>query len=335
MNLPDLSVVIPTLNSRQLLEPVLPQMREWSREVGEIIVVDSHSTDGTVELLRGALDASNIQFHTHPPGLYASWNFGISQATRKYLHIATAGDAISLAALRYLISVADSSAADVVVAPPLFVDEAGNPVPDPDWPIFQILNSQPDQQEILLANQELACVALFHCRPPLRYNCWLGSSASNLYRTQLLQAHPFPTNAGHFGDTLFALEQAWHIKAVFCRKRCGTFILHNHTDLTSPEKRKWLSDVFEGAWQESFSRLLKEMALPDQAAGLINLLLADMKLSGEMVEQLRDKLCSETEKKKQLRAKLESLKTKNRDKAKHGSHAPRLIHQLLAKLGIR
>lgn len=310
MNLQDVSVVVPTLNSRSLLEPVLPRMREWMGQVGEVIVVDSHSTDGTLDVLRAALDFPHAKFLSHPPGLYASWNHGISQATREVLSIATAGDAISLEDLEYLVSVAGTSGADVVIAPPVFCDREGKALPDARWPLLQLLEAHKEQDEIPLSGDELVYFALFHCRPPVKYDCWLGSSASNLYRTKVLQAHPFPTHAGNFGDTLFALEQAWHLKAVFCRRRCGKFVVHNHTDLRSPEDRQRLFEVFDGPWKQSFSRLSERLAMAEPANRMVQFLLADLARSGAEVEKLRDKLWSETGKKDRLRTQLEELKSK-------------------------
>jgi dolichol-phosphate mannosyltransferase len=46
------SVVVPTLNERERLTPCLRGLTQQSYEVREIIVVDSHSTDGTVELVK-------------------------------------------------------------------------------------------------------------------------------------------------------------------------------------------------------------------------------------------------------------------------------------------
>lgn len=48
------SVVVPTLNERDRLTPCLVGLTHQSYEVREIIVVDSHSTDGTPELVKDA-----------------------------------------------------------------------------------------------------------------------------------------------------------------------------------------------------------------------------------------------------------------------------------------
>jgi dolichol-phosphate mannosyltransferase len=48
------SVVVPTLNERDRLTPCLVGLSQQSYEVREIIVVDSHSTDGTPDLVKNA-----------------------------------------------------------------------------------------------------------------------------------------------------------------------------------------------------------------------------------------------------------------------------------------
>jgi dolichol-phosphate mannosyltransferase len=48
------SIVVPTLNERERLNPCLMGLSQQSYEVREIIVVDSHSTDGTQELVKDA-----------------------------------------------------------------------------------------------------------------------------------------------------------------------------------------------------------------------------------------------------------------------------------------
>ena len=44
----------------------------------EVIVVDSFSTDGTIELIKAELRHPQLKIMAHPPGLYQSWNHGIA-----------------------------------------------------------------------------------------------------------------------------------------------------------------------------------------------------------------------------------------------------------------
>lgn len=255
MPIDQLSVIIPTRNSRRLIEPHLDAMREWLPHVGEIIVVDSFSEDGTMELLREKCDFPHTQFLSHPPGLYASWNSAIRQATRPYLHVATSGDAITRDELEYLIQTAEATQTDVVSSCPNFFEEDGRPLRNQRWPIHDVLDAHPNDEVVLMSGPQLAILALTHCSPPFRYDSWLGSSASNVYRTAVLQAHPFREDAGHGADTYFGIENALKLKAAFCRRRCGRFILHGPSGGAQKQDRQRLFAVFDAAWLACFIEL--------------------------------------------------------------------------------
>jgi hypothetical protein len=54
----------------------------------------------------------------------------------------------------------------------------------------------------------------------------LGSSASNLYRTKILQKYPFHLNFGHGGDAALGLQIAPFAKLGITRKVLSTFVAH-------------------------------------------------------------------------------------------------------------
>ena len=88
------SVLVPTRNAAPLLAEHLAAMRAWTDAVAEIVVVDSQSTDGTVEMIRAGLKHPRIKVLQHPPGLYQSWNFGIGQLESELCYISTVGKAL-------------------------------------------------------------------------------------------------------------------------------------------------------------------------------------------------------------------------------------------------
>ena len=259
MTLQDISVVMPTRNCRHLLEPTLDTVREWVGDVNEVIVVDSFSTDGTVELLKESLNFPNVRFTTHPPGLYASWNYGISQAGSDWLYMATAGDVMGREDLEYLLGVAKSTGADIIVSPPEFYDEQHQKVDNHRWPIHELLEHCPDKEVVELSGVELVAFALTYCMPPLRYDSWLCSSASNLYRTSVLQANPFPENAGHGGDTLLGVQVATLLKAAFCRRSCGRFVLHTRPKAVAAEEQVRIHELFNAVHQKCFGWLVGQL----------------------------------------------------------------------------
>src|ERR1043166_9178000 len=182
-----IGVVVPTRNSASLVPQHLDTMRQWLDEVQEVVVVDSFSEDGTVDLLETGLRHPNARFFEHPPGLYQSWNFGIAQLKTEYCYISTVGDGITLEGLQQLMEVISRLRADVVVSKPRFIKVNGSPLPPPRWPIDDLLTTLRVTDPQALEGMGLFLFTLLNYRDAI-----LGSSASNLYRTRVLQEKPFP-----------------------------------------------------------------------------------------------------------------------------------------------
>jgi glycosyltransferase involved in cell wall biosynthesis len=104
-------------------------MQAWLDLVDEVIVVDSRSTDGTLDLIRAELQHPQLRIIERDRGLYASWNEGIAATTGDWVYISTAGDLITRDQLLHLREVGEALSADVVVSPPDFAyEEDGQPV---------------------------------------------------------------------------------------------------------------------------------------------------------------------------------------------------------------
>ena len=76
----DVSAVVCTKNSMPGISDCLSSLREAG--IGEIIVVDAHSTDGTVEVARNFADQLLSDSGT---GLGNARNIGISHSTKNYI----------------------------------------------------------------------------------------------------------------------------------------------------------------------------------------------------------------------------------------------------------
>jgi glycosyltransferase involved in cell wall biosynthesis len=74
---PTVSVVIPTLNEAENLPYVLPNIPKW---VDEVILVDGHSTDGTVEVARQLLPSIRV-IYEEARGKGAALRAGFAAAT--------------------------------------------------------------------------------------------------------------------------------------------------------------------------------------------------------------------------------------------------------------
>lgn len=226
-----IGVVVPTRNCRPYLQRHVAGLSQWIDLAEEVVVVDSHSTDGTVEFLRDQLRHPNLRFLTHPPGLYASWNFGISQIRSKYTTIATCGDTLTRAGIESLASGIGHLDCDVLISKPAFEDPEGRPVPAPRWPVDEV-------------------VSMLRLEAPRRLDRWqalafmandltsafTGSCASCLFRTDTLQQRPFPTDVGASGDGVWALRNALQISWGVTPGVFSTFLKHP-VDSTSSDRQ--------------------------------------------------------------------------------------------------
>lgn len=258
--LKNISVVMPTLNCRYLIEPLAVQIRQLASAVAELIVVDSQSEDGTVEFLEATLEGLPYRVISRPRGLYASWNEGIAACREKWIYMATAGDIISTEELTFLGEVAAKTDADVVSGTPRFVDEDGKTLGDEKWPIIELFNRRTDEEIIEMHGLELVAFALLFCHPGGRTQSWLGSSASNLYKASCLQAHPFPEAVGPTGDVLWGLRHADKVRAVFCKRRCGHFVMHERAGGPILVHNKEVLAIYVEAWAEARNWLSQNFA---------------------------------------------------------------------------
>jgi glycosyltransferase involved in cell wall biosynthesis len=216
-----IGVVIPTKNSMSSLPVHLRGMREWLDLVDQVVVVDSDSSDGTVEYLRGKLSHPDVTYTSHPPGLYASWNHAIARIRSPWVLIATVGDIMTRAGLERLHKSARSLDCEVIMSKPEFRDQADRKLPDVFWPIDDIIKTLEITAPRRLTRWEAIIFAASH---PL--GALLGSCASNLFRAEVLRRFPFPADFGTAGDGawgwLHAAEVSWGIVP----EKFSSFLVH-------------------------------------------------------------------------------------------------------------
>ena len=109
---PGITVVINTLNEEKNLPFALRSVQPWA---DEIIVVDMHSQDRTVEIAR----SFGAKIHLHPgPGFdYAPRAFALKQAGSEWIMVLDADELVPVDLSRDLRRLADSGEADVVLIP--------------------------------------------------------------------------------------------------------------------------------------------------------------------------------------------------------------------------
>ncbi len=92
MNWPAISVVIPVKNEASKISACIDGILSQTIPVKEIIVIDSGSTDGTVELLKNYQQVTLFQIQGSEFNHGETRNFGISMATSEFV-LLTVGDA--------------------------------------------------------------------------------------------------------------------------------------------------------------------------------------------------------------------------------------------------
>jgi hypothetical protein len=220
-----IGVVIPTRNSLPYLPAHLQSVLPWIEMAEQIVIVDSDSTDGTVEYIREHLMHPNLRVFSRPPGLYASWNYGIEQLSTKYTYISTVGESITPGGLRHLVEASERLGSDVCISPPQFLDMEGRTPEGIRWPIHRIIEDLNLREPRLLNQAEAVFYVLWGGG-----NAILGSSASNLYRTAVLQKNPFPTEYSSAGDTAWGLLNCCDVRFAVTPESFSTFLFHptNH-----------------------------------------------------------------------------------------------------------
>jgi len=242
----DIGVIIPTRNSMPLLQSHLHALNQWIGRVREVVVVDSDSTDGTAEYIKSNLNHPSVTFLNHPPGLYESWNSAVRHIQSKYTYIATVGDYMPFETLERLYHCAESFTADVVLSAPDIITSEGE-LKAKTWPIHDFLKQIAPEE-----SYSLGALERFVWNVSSLPGTLLGSSASNLYRTSILEQSPFPVDFGHAGDSAWAVARPatdrWHVVGgVQSRflKHSGSGASRWGTKLSRPKLYRLAIDTFE------------------------------------------------------------------------------------------
>lgn len=274
---PTLSVVVPTFNCAPLMERHLQAMALWADLADEIIVVDSRSTDGTLDLIRARLRHPNLRIIERDRGLYESWNEGIAATTGDWVYVSTAGDTIEREHLLHLIDLGERATADVVISSPSFVDEAGTSCDDLGWPPSAVITDSGRRGPFVLSAEAAFVLTFVHCPSAL-----LGSSASNLYRGVHLRARPFPVEFKGAGDSVWILRHAALSRLCFTPQVGSTFCVHSKEEEVCGERLA-----------ELVSKILAEkqavLARPGVNRELVSILMDENRLFAEVQAAHRER----------------------------------------------
>lgn len=133
---------------------------------------------------------------------------------------------MSRAGIEHLLGAGQAWDADICLSLPRLLRGDGSPHPgEPaDWPLFKVLRQTQAAGPLLLDDALLVRETFAGGAQGLSI---LGSSASNLYRTELLKACPFPEDAGIVGDVAWGLKyMARGVRVVVTPQVCADFVFH-------------------------------------------------------------------------------------------------------------
>lgn len=118
----EISYVIPTLNSAKTLEMTLLSLRSQNNIKINVIVVDSGSTDGTLEICqRWGVKT----LYAEPGNMYRAINVGLRQCQTKWLGYINSDDWLYPDGIQSLIERGENTQADLVYGRCDYTDEGG------------------------------------------------------------------------------------------------------------------------------------------------------------------------------------------------------------------
>lgn len=116
-----ISIIIPVFNAEKYLDRCLDSVLEslkYSNKKGEILLIDNNSTDGSFAILKRYAkkypEAIRV-LKCETPGAAAVRNYGVLEATGRYIWFVDADDTVAKTAISDLIAEAETSKADLVM----------------------------------------------------------------------------------------------------------------------------------------------------------------------------------------------------------------------------
>lgn len=220
-NAPVVSIILPTKNSIRFLRERVESIRAQTFADYEVIVVDTASTDGTLELLGewAAADA-RVSIVQAPSGIYQALNFGIARARGEYVYIATSDDTMQANALTKMVAALEAHPeCDICDTRLMQIGEDGRELTPSDEEYLRCDGH-------LLFPRDRPCVRL----PPLDFLMHCGGKTVYISLTQILvrkslfeKTGPFPENYGPSADYMWGMRAALASPAVYIPEKLATW----------------------------------------------------------------------------------------------------------------
>jgi glycosyltransferase involved in cell wall biosynthesis len=203
MKAPLLSICLPTRNSAQFLEARLRSIVAQSFDDWHVVVVDTSSTDGTLEMIRDLIPEGKRTIWNAGPGLYQAWNSCVAYATGELIHFATSDDFEHPSFYERLVAIYRETGCDIIHCLWAMIDEMGRTVETPIQPTVRVFGSVPGRV------YRKDPTANFFSN--LLVSTTVGASNAALLKRSLFdRIGGFPTQYGAIGD------RGWYLRASLC-----------------------------------------------------------------------------------------------------------------------
>ena len=279
------SILLPSLNAREFLEPRIRSIVDQTFGDWETIVLDSGSTDGSWEYFQSiAQTDSRFQLHQIPRhGLYAALNRGFELATGEFIHIATADDSMSPGFLSEMLgALSKCPDAGIAACDVLLIDRTGNPLSEQELTGSMSTRSARNLLSLDVVRTAFSGKAAspgINFRP-IPHDCLLHFDGRSVYlslnqlvvRTDLAQAAaPFDTTIGSVGDFKWLLRLTSSTGTVHVPKKLAMWRFHGEQLSMQPDPSRAASrrSAAESTLQEISKRDLIPLTSNDRAALLL------------------------------------------------------------------
>jgi hypothetical protein len=246
------TVLLPSLNAREFLEPRIDSLLSQTFSDWEAIVLDSGSTDGSWDFFQSvASKDSRFQLHQIPrEGLYAALNRGLKIADGQFLYFAPCDDTMSPEFLSEMLDAfSKCPEARIAVCDALFINRHGDKLSAKD---LRSHLSRGGIRRLLSSNTVRTAIPgekkqNINYRPP-PHDCVLHYTGRSVYYslTQLLvradvaiAAGPFEANVGSVADLIWLLRLTNLTGTVHVPRKLATWRFHGeqlsiHRDSSRP-----------------------------------------------------------------------------------------------------
>ncbi|MDH5379456.1 MAG: glycosyltransferase [Cyclobacteriaceae bacterium] len=204
----NISIIIPTYNRKILLSETLDNILKQSLPASEIIIVDDHSTDGTLDFLKSRYNGKVIPIINKGKGPGAARNKGLEVATGKYIKFFDSDDLMTNNTLEVQYKALISSGKGFIYSPyfyAAFHNEKGwEQTNDPILNYFPFNESKTLHYWMAVKNLFITIPGMLFKRElleevgPWREDVTASEDWDYLWRLSLVEPYPAHTNACAF-----------------------------------------------------------------------------------------------------------------------------------------